>query len=281
MILVTGATGTIGREVVRRLPADRPVRIMARDPERVTGAPRRARTVYGDYEDPRSLASALTGVTALFLVTNRMGEDDARIVRAARSAGVRHVVKLSAAAVTDDGADDVVSRGQRAQEEEVRGSGMEWTLLRPRAYMSNSLSWAASVRQDGVVRALHPEASVACVDPRDVAEVAVRALTEDGHAGRTYTLTGPEALTAVEQTAQLAELLGRPLRCAALEPEQARTALRRVHPEAVADALVYRAGRQVQAGKGRVEDTVPALLGRPAGSFRSWAGDHLGAFGAS
>lgn len=280
MILVTGATGTIGREVVRRLPTDRPVRIMARNPERVADAPRRARTVHGDYEDPRSLASALSGVTALFLVTNRLGEDDARVVRAARSAGVRHVVKLSAAAVSDGAADDVLSRGQRAQEEEVRGSGMEWTLLRPRAFMSNTLSWARSVREDGVVRALYPTAAVACVDPRDVADVAVRALTEEGHAGRTYTLTGPGALTAVEQTAQLAELLGRPLRCAELEPEQARAALRRVHPEAVADALVYRAGRQVQAGKGRVEDTVPALLGRPAGTFRAWASDHLGAFGA-
>ncbi|MFF4011857.1 NAD(P)H-binding protein [Streptomyces sp. NPDC001717] len=278
MILVTGATGTIGREIVRRLPAGAAVRIMARRPECVTGASGRARIVYGDYEDPRSLERALNGVRAFFLLTNRLGQDDARLIDAARTAGVRHVVKLSAAAVTDRGADDLVTRAQRAQEELVRGSGMAWTLLRPRAFMSNTLSWRSSIRQHGVVRAVYPSAASSCVDPRDVAEVAVRALTEDGHAGMTYTLTGPEPMTAVQQTAQLAELLGRSLRCEELGPEQARVEMGRRHPEAVVEALLYRASRQCEAAKGQVGETVPALLGRPAGSFRNWAADHLGAF---
>ncbi|MFE2551125.1 NAD(P)H-binding protein [Streptomyces sp. NPDC059355] len=278
MILVTGATGTVGREVVGRLPVGSAVRVMTRDPARVAGGPAAAEVVRADYGDPQSLARALGGVTAAFLVTSRVGDDDERFVRAARSAGVRHVVKLSAAAVVDPRADDVITRWQRATEDLVRGSGMDWTLLRPRAFMSNAASWAGSIRSEGVVRALYGRSANACVDPRDIAEVAVRALTEAGHAGRAYTLTGPRAISAAEQTAQLAELLGRPLRFEELAPEQARTALAARHPRDLVEALLAGAERQRAGAKAGVETTVPALLGRPAGTFRGWAEDHRGAF---
>ncbi|MFJ1886160.1 NAD(P)H-binding protein [Streptomyces sp. NPDC088137] len=279
MILVTGATGTIGREVVRRIPADLAVRIMARDPGRVTGAGAAVEIVRGDFSDPGSLAGVLRGVRTVFLVTNPGGDDDAGFIRAARSAEVRHVVKLSAAAVADSRAEDLITRWQRRNEELLRGSGMEWTLLRPRAFMSNTLSWAGSIRSDDVVRALHGTSSNACVDPRDVAEVAVRALTEDGHAGRTHTLTGPEAVSAVEQTAQLAELLRRPLRFEELSLERARAALGARYPADIVEALLESAERGREGAKAAVDGTVTALLGRPAGTFRGWAADHLGAFG--
>ncbi|MFD7627255.1 NAD(P)H-binding protein [Streptomyces sp. NPDC059851] len=278
MILVTGATGTVGREVVRRLPADRAVRIMARDPSRISTAPPTAEVVRGDFTDPTSLTGALRAVSTVFLVTNQLGDDDARFLHAARTAGVRHVVKLSAAAVTDSGAQDLITRWQRRNEELLRGSAMQWTLLRPRSFMSNALSWAASIRSDGVVRALGASSPNACVDPRDIADVAVRALTEEGHAGRVHTLTGPQAITAVQQTAVLAELLGRPLRCEEWDPQQARTALHERYPPPVAQALLDSAHRQRQGAKAQVEAGVPALLGRPAGSFCTWARDHLGAF---
>lgn len=146
-----------------------------------------------------------------FLLTNRVGgDDDARFLRAARSAGVRHVVKVSAAAVADTDADDLVTRWQRANEDLLVNSGMRWTLLRPRAFMSNTLSWAPPIAAERVVRALYGTSVNACVDPRDVAAAAVCALTEDGHEGRIHTLTGPEPISAVEQTAQLARLLGSP-----------------------------------------------------------------------
>ncbi|MER6778628.1 MULTISPECIES: SDR family oxidoreductase [unclassified Streptomyces] len=278
MILVTGATGTVGREVVGRLPAGLAVRVMTRDPARVTGGPASAEVVRADYGDPASLARALGGVTTAFLVTGRVGDDDERFVRAARSAGVRHVVKLSAAAVVDPRADDVITRWQRATEDLVRGSGMDWTLLRPRAFMSNALSWAGSIRSEGVVRALYGGSANACVDPRDIAEVAVRALTEEGHAGRAYTLTGPRAISAAEQTAQLAEVLGRPLRFEELAPEQARTVLAARYPRDLAEALLAGAERQRAGAKAGVEAAVPELLGRPAGTFRGWAEDHRRAF---
>ncbi|MFI8263566.1 MULTISPECIES: SDR family oxidoreductase [unclassified Streptomyces] len=280
MILVTGATGTIGNTVIRHLPAGLAVRVMSREPARVTGASATAEIVRGDYGDPPSLARALDGVRTALLVTSRVGDDDERFVRAARSAGVRHVVKLSAAAVEDAGAQDLITRWQRANEELLRGSGMRWTLLRPRAFMSNTLSWAPSIRSDDVVRALYGASANACVDPRDVAQVAVRALTEEGHAGRSYTLTGPEAISAAEQTAHLSELLGRPLRFEELPLERARAAMCRRHPSELAEALLDGAERQRAGAKAAVDATLPALLARPAGSFRRWAGDHLSAFAA-
>ncbi|MFD4559435.1 NAD(P)H-binding protein [Streptomyces sp. NPDC058469] len=279
MILVTGATGTVGREVVRGLPANLRVRVMTRDPAKAAGMFPGAEVVVGDYTDPPSLARALQGVRTAFLVTTRVdGDDDARFVSAARAAGVRRVVKLSAAGVLDPGADDLITHRQRANEDLLRGCGLQWTLLRPRAFMSNSLSWAGSVRHERTVRALYGMSPNACVDPRDIAEVAVRVLTEEGHAGCAYTLTGPEALTAVGQTRELGRLLGIPLRFEELTPDQARVALGGRCPLPVVEALLAGAERQRAGAKAHVEDTVSTLTGRPARSFRQWAQDHLEAF---
>ena len=279
MILVTGATGTVGREVVRGLPAELRVRVMTRDPAKVVGAFPGAEVVVGDYTDAPSLVRALQGVRTAFLVTTRVdGDDDARFVSAARAAGVRRVVKLSAAAVLDPGADDLITRRQRANEDLLRGSGLQWSLLRPRAFMSNSLSWAALVRRERTVRALYGTSPNACVDPRDIAEVAVRALTEDVHAGHAYTLTGPQALTAVDQTRELGRLLGIPLRFEELTPDEARAALSKAWPPPIVEALLASAERQRAGAKAQVEDTVHMVTGRPARSFRRWAQDHLEAF---
>lgn len=279
MILVTGATGTVGREVLRQAPSDVPVRVMARQPERVVGVSGAVEVVHGDYDDPESVAKALAGVERVFLVTSRVGrDDDERFLRAARAAGVRHVVKVSAAAVEDDRAHDLITGWQRENEALLRASGMEWTLLRPRSFMSNTLSWAASVRRDGVVRALYGESANACVDPRDVAEVGVRALTEPGHTGRAYTLTGPEALTAVEQTAHLSDLLGRPLHFEDLEPREARSLLSARHPAPLVEALLQSAERQRQGAKAGVGKAVQEVCGRPARAYRAWAREHLTAF---
>ncbi|WP_210594149.1 NAD(P)H-binding protein [Streptomyces sp. GESEQ-35] len=279
MILVTGATGTVGREVVRRLPHDVRVRIMARDPGRVTGAARSAETVAGDLGDEESLDRALGGVgTALLVTSDPSSGDDARFVRAAGSAGVQRLVKLSAAAVLDRHADDLITRWQRANEELLCGSGLEWTLLRPRSFMSNTLSWAESIRSERTVRGLNGTSANACVDPRDIADVAVRALTEAGHAGKAYTLTGPEALSAVEQTERLGRLLGVPLCFEELSPGEARLALGRRYPAPVVQALLKSAQRLGAGAKAEVTDTVRAVTGRPAGDFRTWAEDHLAAF---
>lgn len=282
MILVTGATGTVGRALLARLPTGCAVRVLARDPGRVTAAAGGGvEVVTGDYGDADALARAMAGVRAAFLVTNRVADDDLRLVRAARAGGVRHLVKLSAAAVADPSADDAITRWQRDAEAAVCGSGLAWTLLRPRAFMSNALSWAPSIRAERVVRALYGTSGNACVDPRDIAEVAVRALTEGGHAGAVHTLTGPEVISPAEQTAQLGRLLQVPLRFEELAPDAARAVLRARYPEPVVEALLSSAGRQRDGAKEQVSDTVRAVTGRPARSFRDWAGDHLSSFAAA
>ncbi|MFJ4879791.1 NAD(P)H-binding protein [Streptomyces sp. NPDC088745] len=286
MLLVTGATGTVGREVLRRLPElapGLPVRVMAREPARVSGAPASAEIVRGDFTDARSLAGALRGVRRVLLLSVPSAAGDAVFLREAAAAGVRHVVKLSAAAVADEGADDLITRWQRRNEQLLVDSGLAWTLLRPRAFMSNTLSWARSIRTDNTVRALYGTSLNACVDPRDVAEVAVRVLAgaeheKAEHEGMAYQLTGPEALSAVDRTRQLAQLLGRALRFEELDVEQARTALTARYSAEIAGALVESAERGRAGGKSEVDGTAPALLGRPAGDFRTWAADHLGAF---
>ncbi|MFD8584353.1 NAD(P)H-binding protein [Streptomyces californicus] len=279
MILVTGATGAVGREVAAQLAAAGPVRILARRPERLGAVGNRAEVVAGAYADRQALDRALRGVTSVFLVTNSPTEpDDERVAAAAAEAGVHHLVKLSMMAVEEPDAADLITRLQRENERTIRESGVPWTFVRPRTFMSNTLSWAAGIRSDGVVRALHGDAPVACVDPRDVAEVAVAALTGTGHEGRAYAVSGPEAITAREQTAQLSRVLGRPLRFEELGVAAARTALLAKYPRPVAEAFLESAERQRAGAKAGVVSTVRQLTGRSARPYSVWSADHADAF---
>ncbi|MGW6062034.1 SDR family oxidoreductase [Streptomyces sp. NPDC055189] len=280
MILVTGSSGTIGRHALARMPSGTAVRALARRPERLTALRPQTEVVQGDYADEASLGRALRGVRRALLITCGVGGgEDERFLRAARSAGTEHVVKVSAAAVQDEGADDAITRWQRDTEELLCSSGLAWTLLRPRSFMSNTLAWAPDIRSEGVVRALYGTSANACVDPRDIADVAVRALTEEGHTGRAYTLTGPEALTPVEQTTQLGRAIGRQLTFVELTPEQARTAMLGRYPETVVEALLASARRQRSGAKAGTDPALAKLLGRPGTPFATWAADHTERFG--
>ncbi|MFB8023407.1 NAD(P)H-binding protein [Streptomyces rubiginosohelvolus] len=281
MILVTGATGAVGREVAGLLAAAGPVRILARRPERLTVRGDGVEVVEGAYGDRPALDRALEGVSSVFLVTNSPTDpDDERVAGAAAAAGVRHLVKLSMMAVEEPSADDFITRWQRRNEETIRASGVPWTFVRPRTFMSNTLSWAPGIRSAGVVRALYGDAPVACVDPRDVAAVAVAVLTGAGHEGRTYAVSGPEAITAREQTAQLSRVLGRPLRFEELGLDAARTALLAKYPRPAAEAFLESAERQRAGAKAAVVPTVEELTGCQARPYRTWAADHADAFAA-
>lgn len=282
MILVTGATGTVGRHVVDRLAGFHAVRVLARDPQRLsrTGPPVQA--VAGDYTDLAGLTTAMTDVRAALLITTDplRPEHDAHLVAAARAAGVRHLVKISALAVTDPEADDLITRWQRDAEERIRASDIAWTFLRPRSFMSNTLGWAHSIRHEGVVRAPHGTAPNATIDPRDIADAAVLALTEPGHESRAHALTGPEPLTPAQQTDILSDVQGRPLRFEELSREENHRQLLARYPRAIANVLMESADRQRGGAKAGTDDTLPRVLGRPARTYRRWACDHIAAFRA-
>ncbi|MER5525810.1 NAD(P)H-binding protein [Streptomyces sp. NPDC002677] len=284
MILVTGATGTIGSDVVRQL-AERgtKVRALTRDPAKAR-VPAGVEVVRGDYGDPASLAAALAGATAAFLL-RPPGPDageDAALVAAARTAGVGRLVKLSAIA-TGDPASGPSAQWHVDGERAVRDSGLAWTVLQPSSFASNTLTWREALRAGQPVPNMTGDGASGVIDPRDIAEVAVRALLDAGHAGRTYVLTGPEAITVPGQATVLAEVLGRPVPTRDLSPEETRDFLRTAwgmdgpRAEGVLTGLAFvRAG-----GNALITEDVPEALGRPARTFRTWAEDNKGLFASS
>ncbi|MGW5427160.1 NAD(P)H-binding protein [Streptomyces sp. NPDC004059] len=283
MILVTGATGTIGSDVVRQLAArGEKVRALTRDPAKAR-VPAGVEVVRGDFHEPASLGSALEGVTAAFLLRPPGPDEgrDAALVAAAGAAGVRRLVKLSAIG-TGDPAVGPSGLWHLDGERAVRDSGAEWTVLRPSSFATNTLSWAEPLRAGEPVPNMTGDGASGVIDPRDVAEAAVRALVDAGHAGRTYTLTGPEAITVPGQTAVLADVLGRPVPVRNLSPDQTREFLRTAwgFDEERADGILTGVAFVRDGGNAVVTEDVPEVLGRPARSFREWAEDHKEAFGA-
>ncbi|MFF7369597.1 NAD(P)H-binding protein [Streptomyces tricolor] len=278
-IVLTGATGQIAPLVARHLDARHRITLTSRT---APAAAHRAgvRHVACDYDDPGSLLDAFRGADALFVVTNdptRPGHDR-NIVRAAIEAGVGHIVKLSAAAVHDGRAHDLITRWQRANEERIRDSGIPWTMIQPRSFMSHALAWAPDIRRDGVVHALHPHSRNACIAPEDIAQVSARVLGDGGHHFQSYQLTGPQPLSAHEQCAVLSELLGRRLVCRELSRQEAHARYARRYSPAMADALLAGAERQLAGAKAGTTDTVERLTGRPATTFAEWAAGHLDRF---
>ncbi|WUP32425.1 SDR family oxidoreductase [Streptomyces europaeiscabiei] len=281
MILVTGATGTIGSEVVRLLAArGEKTRALTRDPARAR-VPSGVEVVRGDFRDPGTVEAAMAGAEALFAVGvlgPGDGETDTRLVALARAAGVRRIVKLSAIG-TGDPASGPGGNWHLPGERAVRASGLEWTVLRPSSFASNTLSWAEAIRSGMPVPNMTGSGRQGVVDPRDVSQVAVEALTTSAHAGRTYTLTGPEAMSTADQAAVLASVLGRPVGTADLSPDETRgylvaAGMGDTYVEGVLAGTAYVRG----GGGAEVTEDVPRVLGRPARTYREWADGHREAF---
>lgn len=282
MILVMGATGTIGSEVVRQLAArGEKVRALTREPDRAR-VPSGVEPALGHHRDRATVEAAMKGVEAAFLV-GVLGPDDAdhdrNLVEAARAAGVRRIVKLGAIG-TGDPAVGPVGTWHLPGERAVQQSGLEWTILRPSGFASNTLGWAEAVRAGRPVPNMTGAGAQGVVDPRDVSEAAVAALLDARHSGRTYTLTGPEALSLPQQAAVLTAVLGRPVRTLDLTPEQIHE---HVFASGVSEAFAegHLAGLAYIRGGGNavVTDDVREALGRPPRTFREWAEEHKGAFG--
>ncbi len=271
-ILVFGATGNIGRHVVTGL-LDRgaAVRTVSRSPV-AGGRPAGVEAVAGDLRAPDTLESALSGVDAVFLLWPFLTADGIEPVAKAIAGHARHVVHVSALHVRDDRTP--AENGVWGQvEDAVRRNSPEWTFLRPGGFATNTLEWVPAIRAGRPVRMPHPRAARSLIHEADIAEVAVRALTEGGHAGEAYVLTGPEAITQAEQVRVLGEVAGRPGRVEEISPEEARADMLAWADPAFADsALAYWAS--LVDNPEPVTTTVAEITGTPARTFERWARDH-------
>ncbi|MFD7526511.1 NAD(P)H-binding protein [Streptomyces sp. NPDC059849] len=276
MILVTGATGNIGSALLKELHAcgAGPLRGLTRDAARAT-FPEGVEAVEGDLAVSASLKPALEGARALFLVS-RLGPD-ADILEAARQAGVEHVVLVSS--ITAETHPHLGPAGENlAVEQLLKESGMAWTILRPTQFASNALMWAASVREHEAVRAPYADTALPTIHPADIAAVARVALTEPGHQGRTYALTGPEPVTARRQIEAIAAALGREVPFAEISRREAHAQMAAVFGAEAADAVLDVTGGDVNDGLLAVRDTVAQVTGAPARAFGQWAAENAAAF---
>ncbi|MET8699096.1 NAD(P)H-binding protein [Kitasatospora sp. NPDC004723] len=279
-ILVTGATGQVGAEVLAHLlAAGADVRAGARTPEKLT-SPAEVETVVLDLTDPDTHAPALAGVEKVFLYAVPQGT--AGFLAAAKEAGVRHVVVLSSQTVVESfPVQKPIVEMHRAVEEAVLASGIPHTFLRPHNFATNILMWGwpESIRAEGRIRFPYPESHSDAIHEKDIAAVAAAVLTGAGHEGQAYFLSGPVSITQREQLAALSEALGRPLEFEELTEAEAREALAPIVPVWVMDAVVgYWAGSDGVPTE--VSDTVERLTGRPARTFAEWARDHAADFTA-
>jgi uncharacterized protein YbjT (DUF2867 family) len=263
MILVTGATGNVGSEVVRILTA---AGEEVRPFSRATG---------GELNDPKSVASQLEGVSAVFLLPGF--ENFAETLAEIRAAGAERVVMLSSSSVPGGDLNNAVSRYMIESEVTVRESGLPWTFLRPAAFMSNTLRWLPQLRAGDVVRDAFPSVRVASIDPYDIAAIASLALTGPEFEGHAFALSGPESLLPTDRLRILGEVLGRDLTFTGFSDDEARVEMEAAMPQQYVDAFFsfYVDGTLDESP---VLDTVKRLTGREPRGFRQWAENHAEAF---
>jgi uncharacterized protein YbjT (DUF2867 family) len=251
-----------------------------RDPARAAGLPTGVELAVGDLDDPESVSKAVQGAEAIFLMQVGGGTEQTKtVVTAAQDAGVPRIVLLSSAGarlLPLDG--NPMGVALAAREQILRESGLGVTYLRPSAFASNTLAWRDSVRAGKVTDATG-EGRLAVTDPEDIARVAVAALTDDGHAGKGYLLTGPEALTSRQQVEIIAEVTGRPVEFEDVTPHEfARAAIERGTPPEQAH-LMERLNETLRARRAvNITDDVENITGTAPGTFRAWCERNAGAF---
>ncbi|HEY0156526.1 MAG TPA: SDR family oxidoreductase [Thermoanaerobaculia bacterium] len=283
MILITGAGGTVGSEVVRQLQATRtPFRAAYHNEKKAEAA--RANGIDAtviDYTRPETLQAAFDGVEKLFLLSGGAPDQTEReinAVDAAKAAGVRHIVKLSV--IGAEGESYSFAKVHRPAEKAIESSGLTWTHLRPNGFMQNLQNYMiGTIASQGAFYTSVGDTRIAHVDVRDIAAVAVKVLTEPGHENRAYTLTGPAGVTYDEIAAHLSAASGRTISHVAVTDADVKAALvGSGAPEAYADAYLdlqrfYRSGAAANA----TED-VRRVTGRDPIPFEQYARDHASVF---
>lgn len=285
-ILVVGGTGNVGREVVARLlEAGAPVRALVRNRKRAAHLLGDAvELVKGDLDDLTSLAPALQGVEKIFLCTPAdplLPERERRLVYAAAAAGARHVVKVSMLIAAADSPIHA-ARWHAESEAAIEGAGVGWTFLEPQFYLQNLLGFAPGIQAEGTISAPMGEGRVSMVDVRDVADVAARALLDEGHVGQRYLITGPESVTFVEIAMRLGRALGRELSYVPADPDETRAAMVEAGvPEWFVDDLVGLYKFYAEGGGDWISDVVPTIAGHTGRTVDHFAADYAFAFQAT
>jgi uncharacterized protein YbjT (DUF2867 family) len=278
MILVIGATGTVGTQLVSQLTqSGHPVRVLTRNPQKAAKFGSQVEVITGDLDDQRSLMAPMQGVERFFLITAST-QQDKNALSAAKEAGVRHVVKIS---TQEAGWTPVQGHGHwhKEREELIRASGLTWTFLRPCMYMSFALSWAQSIKRENTIQSAGGSGKLGAIDPWDVAAAAKAALTAPGHENVGYELTGPELLSFGDMAAVLSKVTGRPIRHVEIsEAAQGEIFAKMGLPKYAVDGLVetfslVRAGRFAY-----LTHDVEKATGRKPRAFETWAREHVSAF---
>jgi len=279
MILITGATGHIGKELIPiLLQAGQSIRVFVRDEKKVAHLNPCIERAVGDLNNPDSLVSAMRGVDRVFLVTFE-AQQDINVIEAAKRVGVQHIVKLSTLEATDHKIQ--VGKWHYEREELIRASGLDWTFLRPGMFMSNSIDWwAESIKgQASVFFPGGKKGKVAPVDPREVAEVAAIALTQSGHNGQAYELTGSELFTIGEMVQVISKVLGKPIQYVDIPPIAAKLfMLKSGMDKALVNALMEILASLRKNEGSIVTDTVQRVTGHAPRTFEAWCREHIEAF---
>jgi uncharacterized protein YbjT (DUF2867 family) len=274
-ILILGATGNVGSEVVSAaLDGGLEVRAVARHvpPDNATSG---VEWVTGDLNDADSLTGALVDVDVLFTLAGYGGLADT--LRRAKETGVQRVVLLSSSSAPSGRTENAVASYHIESERLVRESGAGWTFLQPNTFMTNTLQWVQQLENGDTVTDAFADVAVSTIDPRDVGAVAVRVGTDDTHAGRTYRLSGPEALRPADRLATLGDVLGRDLHFVPKSDEQARADMSETMPPEYVDAfLEFFVDGLVD--ETTVQPSVETILQRRPTPFRDWAERHRDAF---
>jgi len=280
-VLVTGATGNTGRALVDALThRGVPVRAMVRSAADQGKLPAGVPAVVADFDDPESIAAALTGAERAYLVTpssERAEDQQRRFADQAAKAGLGHLVVLSQLGA-DEGSPVRFLRYHAAVEQHVRDLGIPYTFLRPNLFFQGLLAVARSISAEGRLYAPIGDASVSAVDVRDIAAVAAVALTEPGHEGATYTLTGPAAITHAQMAAALAAALGREVTFVDVPPEAFAGSLRGILPPWQVEGLLEDYAHYRRGEAASVSPAVAEITGRPPRDVQQFARDYAPAF---
>ncbi len=278
MILVIGATGNIGKELVPQLlGSGMPLRVFVRDPRKVAHLDPGVERLLGDLDRPETIDSAMKGMERVFLLTFDT-KQDRNVISSAKRAGVRHLVKLSTLEASQ--AHLQVGRWHREREELIEASGLEWTFLRPGMFMSNTIKWwAETVKKQAAVYFPGGKGRTAPVDPRDVARVAACALTGAGHSGKIYELTGQELLNIGEMAEIIGRVLGKRVKYVNVPLLAAKLQMRLSGMDAeLVNALMELAKELRSDRAAQLTSTVEQVTGKRARSFEAWCRENIWAF---